>query len=137
MRVYLAGPMRGIEDYNFPAFDAARDRGKELGWDVISPADIDRESGIHESTDAELVDTLPMIREFVQRDSAAIASLRAEDGDAVAMLPGWENSTGARAEIFIAIWMGLKVLDATTFEPLRTVKTGPIRAAIRAYIERQ
>ena len=41
---YLAGPMRGYKDYNFPAFDAARDQLVKEGWRVISPADIDRHS---------------------------------------------------------------------------------------------
>ncbi|MHB1846903.1 MAG: DUF4406 domain-containing protein, partial [Deltaproteobacteria bacterium] len=38
----MAGPMRGLPDYNFSAFDAARDFLAGLGHDVVSPADIDR-----------------------------------------------------------------------------------------------
>lgn len=38
-RVYLAGPMTGIADYNFPAFNAAAARLRAEGFDVVNPAD--------------------------------------------------------------------------------------------------
>lgn len=38
-RVYLAGPMTGIADYNFPAFNAAAARLRAVGFDVVNPAD--------------------------------------------------------------------------------------------------
>ncbi|MFA6690339.1 MAG: DUF4406 domain-containing protein, partial [Sphaerochaetaceae bacterium] len=44
--VYIAGKMRGITYYNFPAFDAARDRLTALGFEVLSPADMDRKAGL-------------------------------------------------------------------------------------------
>lgn len=119
-RCYLAGPMRGLPKYNFPAFDAARDLARDIGWDPISPADLDRENGIHEDTQP-VTDTLEskaaLCREFVTRDTAALISLRAEKGDAIAVLPGWEKSTGALAEFFVARWLQLVVLDATTMMP--------------------
>ena len=113
---YIAGPMRGVKDYNFPAFDAARDFGKARGYEIVSPADIDRRFGIHENTPG--VDTLQMSRLFAERDTnVLIRQLAAENGDGIALLPGWEASTGAVAEFFIARWVGLRVFDATTFRP--------------------
>ena len=44
--VYIAGKMRGITYYNFPEFDAARDRLTALGFEVLSPADMDRKAGL-------------------------------------------------------------------------------------------
>ena len=41
--VYIAGPMRGYAEFNFPAFDEARNRGILLGFQIVSPADMDRE----------------------------------------------------------------------------------------------
>jgi hypothetical protein len=43
-RVYIAGPMRGIPEFNFPAFDAAA-RGRAMGLEIISPAELDRAHG--------------------------------------------------------------------------------------------
>jgi len=116
-RVYIAGPMRGYEKFNFPAFDKARDMAFSLGWDPISPADLDRESGFHEDSPPISATTPDITREFVRRDADALISLRSERGDAIAMLPGWTRSTGALAEFFMARWLGLRVLDATTMEP--------------------
>ncbi len=44
--IYIAGPMSGYPQYNFPAFDEARDELRENGWQVVSPADMDREHGL-------------------------------------------------------------------------------------------
>jgi len=37
--IYIAGPMTGYPEFNFPAFDAARDY-LERDWNVISPASV-------------------------------------------------------------------------------------------------
>jgi len=122
-RVYIAGPMRGFKELNFPAFDRAASLGRSLGWDVISPADMDREAGT--SLDpAQHSITPALLREIVGRDTKAILSLRAEDGDAIALLPGWSGSTGAKAELAMAVWLGLKVLNALSFTPLDAVVSG-------------
>ena len=117
--VYIAGPMRGYEDFNRPAFDAVRDGLISEGWVVISPADIDRAAG-----DANVIKEdakLEQQRKYAYRDFHALHWLKAEEGDAIAMLPGWEKSTGATAEIFMARWLGLKILDAVTGLPLNPI----------------
>src|SRR5687767_1025283 len=95
--IYIAGPMRGYPEYNFPAFDAARDRAKELGFDeVISPADMDR-------LDAKDLSHLPMAERqkiYARRDVDAI--MRCTH---IAVLPDWEKSTGAKAEFCLAKWI--------------------------------
>lgn len=116
-RGYIGGPMRGYPKFNFPAFDRARDLAIQMGLDPISPADLDRNSGFHEDAPAADAFGPEITREFVTRDSQALLSLRAELGDWIALLPGWERSTGAVAEFFIARWLGLRILDATTMEP--------------------
>lgn len=114
-RVYIAGPMRGYPQFNFPAFDKARDLGNSLGWDCISPADIDRSSGVHENSNPNF--SPEDIRTFATRDCNTILSLRSELGDAIALLPGWENSRGAVSEFFLSRWVGLAILDARNFLP--------------------
>lgn len=113
---YIVGPMRGIEDFNFPAFDRARDRGLRLGFKIISPADMDREAGINETTPD--ITNPAEIRKIVHRDLQAIAHrLRAENGDGLALLPGWRHSTGGTAEVLLGRWLGLKFVSAETFRP--------------------
>jgi len=102
--VYLAGPMRGHEKFNFPAFDSARDKLLLKGWNVVSPADIDRAAGIGDVDDP---------KPFVYRDLFALLLVASHKGS-IAMLPGWERSTGACAEFFLARWLGLKIRDAQT-----------------------
>lgn len=113
MKAYLAGPMRGFHKFNFPAFDAAAEEIRKLGWEVISPADIDRENGFDPEDDEE-PDLLPIIK----RDVKAILEC-----DAIIMLPGWENSTGANAEIGLAYWAGMKCYLYPSFHELNPVAT--------------
>lgn len=41
MTYYLAGPMTGYDEYNFPAFDKAKKVLGDHGIDILSPHDID------------------------------------------------------------------------------------------------
>lgn len=110
--VYIAGPMRGHPDNNTAAFDEARNLLVSKGYAVISPADMDRAAAVPiepEPADSD-------IRKYALRDFHALHFLGGQDGDAIAMLPGWEDSIGATAEFFMARWLKLRVLDATTAE---------------------
>lgn len=116
-KVYIAGPMRGYPASNFPAFDKAAALGRSLGWTVISPADMDRAAG--DNAEAE---PLPfnggspeLCRMYAARDCEAILGLKAEEGDAIAVLPGWKLSTAAPAEVALAKWIKLPVLNALNF----------------------
>ena len=114
---YIAGPMRGYEQFNFPAFDRLRNRLLRQGWAVISPADIDRHGGLDENDDRpESIHSLT--RDFVYRDFHAIHSLRPDREDALMLLSGWENSIGAVAEFFLARWLGIQRLAAATCRPI-------------------
>jgi hypothetical protein len=119
---YIGGPMTGYEFFNFPAFDEARDRGIDLGLNIISPADLDREEDgidpINNWEEAERVAKETPAASFAARDLMVLLSLNPDRGDFIAMLPGWEKSTGAAAEFMVARWLGLKIVDAYKFEPL-------------------
>lgn len=127
---YVAGPMRGLPFYNFPAFDGARDLGRSLGYTVTSPADIDREIGIDPINDyaaaAQIVEnwTQDDLRAVIARDIHAILVLKRDRGDGLAVLPGWEKSTGARAEVALGRWMGLRIVSALDFETEIEVTNG-------------
>jgi hypothetical protein len=94
-RLYLAGPMRGYKDYNFPAFDYAAKLLRAEGYFVFSPADNDRAKGRKD----------PPIRDCLLDDTHWIC----KHADVVALLPGWEKSTGAQAERSLALALGLSV----------------------------
>lgn len=111
MRVYVAGPMRGLPLFNFPAFDAAANRLRALGHDVVSPADLDREAGFDPATS---VPDDAFLRQALARDLSAITTC-----DAIALLPGWHQSEGTKVEMSLAKLLRLAVLDANTGEPFR------------------
>lgn len=105
MKLYVAGPMRGLPLYNFPLFDDATAHLRSLNYEVINPAEIDRELGFDPETGTdEDFEKLGGIEAAMSRDFAAIL-----DCDGIALLPGWERSTGARAEVFIAQTTGRRV----------------------------
>jgi hypothetical protein len=93
-RLYLAGPMTGFEDFNFPAFNKMAADLRAKGYIVENPA----EHGV--VVDAEW------------RDYMAYDLTRLGLCGLVAVLPGWENSKGARLEVHIARELGMSVLNA-------------------------
>lgn len=112
LRVYIAGPMRGIPQYNFPAFDAAKQNLLNRGYEPVSPADIDREHGFDPTTlpedhDWGSIESIGLdLREIVRRDLMALLSC-----DAVYLLQDWQKSIGATAEVEVAGWLGLHLLS--------------------------
>ncbi|MFG8115551.1 DUF4406 domain-containing protein, partial [Pseudomonas aeruginosa] len=93
-RVYLAGPMTGLPDFNYPAFNAEEKRIRALGYIVENPA-----------------------VNMVYRGSPWAAFMRdgikrLMDCDILALLPGWERSRGANIERNLAITLGMHVVDA-------------------------
>lgn len=104
-RAYVAGPMRGVPDFNFPAFDEAAERLRHRGWVVFSPAAADRARGFEPKncTGNEQFDGL---RVALSEDLSWIC----ENATVVVVLPGWEDSKGARAEVATARALGLRVL---------------------------
>ena len=108
--VYIAGPMTGIDGFNYRAFDEARDVLLAEGWDVISPADLDRENlGIDFSEMTGFEDLSDYVEDFARQDLEALLAAHA-----VIVLPGWEASTGARNEMSIAAMIGVPIFDFET-----------------------
>ena len=106
--VYICGPMRGYEHYNFPAFDAAEERLRDLGYKVFSPAAIDRENDFDPILNPEQPE--PSCVDVVRRDIEAIIK-----SDCVVLLEGWEASVGSNAEIAIAKWLKKPVYEMGDF----------------------
>src|SRR3990167_8164280 len=110
LRLYLAGPMRGYKDFNFPAFDKAAAKLRKKKWIVFNPADKDREQygkKINKSATGDLLEAEAKgfsIRNALYEDTKFICL----EADAIAMLPGWEASNGACAEHALAKALSLR-----------------------------
>lgn len=118
---YVTGPMRGLPFFNFPAFDGARDLGISLGYNVISPADLDRAAGIDPVNDPGCVERMKkenpdLLQDIVDRDICKILKLHPKNNDGLAILPDWQRSIGASAEIAVARFKGLRLVDARDFK---------------------
>lgn len=114
MKIYLAGPMRGIPEFNAPAFHAAAAKLRADGHEVFSPA----EQSIKLFGDA--------VRKAAAGDEGAMGGDAETIGrtvfhldltyiclqaEAVALLPNWRNSKGATAEHATALALGLSVME--------------------------
>ena len=108
--IYIAGPMRGYKDGNFPAFDRQAKVLERQGWSVINPAEMDRTEGeppnghmdFDPSTDYE---DREFMREALERDLVAIC----RDCTAMYMMSKFETSRGAKAEWHLAKALGLDI----------------------------
>lgn len=118
---YIAGPMLGIPQLNFPAFDTAKALGLSLGWTIISPADLYRAAGFDGASypDGNADFTMDALRQTVSIDTQQLLGLKAEAGDALAILPGWDTSIIALSCVAVAQRLMLPILDATTFNGLK------------------
>lgn len=90
-RIYVAGPMSGKPDYNFPAFHAVAETLRAHGYEVVNPAEDN--------------DTTQPYEYYIRRAIEGLLTC-----DAVTMLPGWERSHGARMEHMIAANLGMRIL---------------------------
>jgi hypothetical protein len=91
-KIYLAGPMSGIPDWNYPAFDQAAMRLRAAGYEVKNPADNHgRRTDLPRAT-------------YLRTAVRQVTRCRA-----IALLPGWEESPGARLEVAVAEELGLPV----------------------------
>lgn len=91
-RIYIAGPCTGIEDLNYPAFNAAAARLRADGHEVVNPAE----------------NPEPPCRSWAGYMRMSVAQVAT--CEAVAMLPGWESSKGASLERHIARALGMQVV---------------------------
>ena len=106
LRVYLAGPMRGRDQHNFPAFHGAAFALRGLGYNVVSPAEHDLELGFDPDKTIAEQDIDFDLRAVLAWDMQQVLAV-----DAVVTLPGWAHSSGARAEVAVAQAGGVPVME--------------------------
>ena len=111
MKTYLAGPMRGITDFNFPKFHRVATHLRRIGFDVFSPAERDEKQHGADISKSETGD----LGEAVQKGFSLREALAADmeficlHAECIVMLDGWKTSKGATAERATALALGLSV----------------------------
>lgn len=111
LHVYLAGPMTGIAEFNFPAFDAAAEALRDRGHVAFNPAENDRDKHGFDPTGMTGHEDLTGILDRRKALGDDLAWICAE-ADVVAPLPGWQWSTGARAEVAVARALNILAVSA-------------------------
>ena len=92
--IYLAGPMTGLPEFNYPAFFTETDRLQALGYQVENPAN----------------NPEPPCKSWEGYMRLALAQM--VRCDTIAMLPNWGNSRGAAIEFRLAGDLGMHIVDA-------------------------
>lgn len=106
MKVYIAGPMTGYKDWNFPAFFEVEKQLELLGHEVINPAHNDGATvqAALESAGSPEAPNNPW-RWYMRRDLPHVLEV-----DALCVLPGWQKSKGASLEVTVAKAIGLPIM---------------------------
>jgi len=99
-RIYITGPMSGHPGFNYDAFDRAEEQLAESGQEPVSPAD---------PTQLDQDDPDELAPGVSYEDCLAQAVEKLLSADAVALLPGWEDSHGARLEVALARRRGMEI----------------------------
>ena len=119
MKIYIAGPMRGYKDLNFPEFNKWARILRKKDHEVVNPAELDKES-------KELADTtMGQLEVMSKEERKKIYKLCMKRDlqhlltcDAVVLLEGWQDSVGALLELKVALNTGLKILDLPNLEEI-------------------
>lgn len=101
--VYLSGPMRGRPNFNYDLFNSVAENFRAAGMTVLNPA---------ENFDGDQTRDFP---EYMRADIEMLMK-----ADTIFMLPGWQDSEGARLEYLLAKSLDLEIIyhrDADQTEP--------------------
>lgn len=93
---YLSGPMAGRPDHGYPEFTVAAEKLRELGYSIVSPHEA------HPPPNGPIDHT-----EYLRRLRADLREMLECRG--IIMLPGWQQSLGARLELTTAVALELDV----------------------------
>ncbi len=100
-RTYLAGPMTGYEEHNFPAFEKLAAHLRQHGHIVVSPRELEAmETGPRKSWEY-----------YLKRDLKELLTC-----DHIAVMPNWHRSRGASLEVYVGWRLGFKIIEADTLK---------------------
>lgn len=93
--LYVAGPMTGLPEFNYPAFNEAARLLRGFGYAVLNPVDAEQKN----PTPGE-----PQAWDWYMRHALRMVL----DADGIALLPNWEGSRGAVLEVNVARALGME-----------------------------
>lgn len=102
-RLYLSGPVTGIRDDNRLAFSWAQNRLMDVGYEPFIPHKIVEPDDTHETA------MLLCVNELTGRTQKPGIRHPVPCYDGLALLPGWEQSEGAKLEKAVAEACGIPV----------------------------
>jgi hypothetical protein len=95
MKIYLSGPMKGYPNKNYPLFNKVANKLRELGHEVYNPAEFKYKG-----------------KEFPFRKAfAEYSKFICEEAEAIVMLPGHLQSTGATTELGLARNCKIQIIE--------------------------
>lgn len=112
MITYLAGPMSGLPDFNYPAFNAAAATLRAQGHTVLNPAE----------------NPVPACGTWQGYMRMALAQL--VQCECIVLLPGWADSKGALIERKLAQVLGMEVLQFNGGNVVDLTGAGPMGWAL-------
>lgn len=119
MKIYIAGPMTGLPEFNYPAFHRAAAALRAAGYEVFNPAEMDQYGWAE--VDGEWLmpgGVKPAYADYLRAGIRALI-----DCDTVCLLEGWPESRGAVLEHDIAMLLGL---DFTYLSRIGRLNTAPV-----------
>jgi hypothetical protein len=134
-KYYLAGPMSGIPHFNFPAFDAACERLRAAGFEIVSPHE-------HDTPETQKRPARPSMARTCRKSGAeSWAECLARDVvligdvcDGIIFLPDWQRSRGAKLEAFTGLLCGKEFgvyVAHEGAEPVEFVTAEAVRNVLR------
>lgn len=112
--IYLAGPMQGYPQFNFPAFAQAAAYLRGFGHRVFSPAERDLS---RYGDKISVGNATGDVKQAEKDHGFSLRSALADDteficmeADTIALLPGWEHSKGAFAEWALSKALGHDII---------------------------
>lgn len=103
MKVYIAGPMTGYEEFNFPQFFQAERELLALGHEPLNPA-WNNGTSLEEAVKNANYDGRSW-QDYMRKDMLSLAQ-----ADVVCVLEGWKKSKGAQLEVHIARQLDIPIM---------------------------
>lgn len=124
MRLYVAGPMSGYPEHNFPAFREAAEVLRDMGHDVTSPVEMDESAGFDSETAPNVEAGSEQWASFLARDVIVIAG----DVEGVVVIEGWEKSRGAALEVHVARELGKPIYRLSDYASSKAITLELVKA---------